>query len=489
MKKFYIAAVAYLYFPIMLFLCMWLKIWVSIPLAVITLIALVFGIKKMAEEESQTSFVKIGELLFVFCCFCLLFVFCGEGDLIYQDFDWHKHHAILRDLVNYQWPVIYDNDVLLTYYIGQYIVPALFGKIFGCSMLIAIWTLVVWNALGLTLSYIFICQYLKTSSAIKKFLVFFVMILWSGAPNLGSALYQLIGHDAGLSSFKWIDIDRVRVHFASNLNALRGAFQHVIVPWVSCSIFMNHKKSYAVYLLLGLPLFFSATFGFIYFAGILIAYSIWNLTVEKAWKTKIQEIFSKENLMMIPLLLVLLIYMSGNIFGEKPDILGIDLLNMFVRFDFYLIFVLAEFIGYSVFLFREHRKNALFYIIVLELLFIPFISLGMWNDLCSRGSIPARFILMIFCMEQIFKYKWKNWRNYIIALIFFIGVHNEVIEIQHVMYYTKQGGFGSEQILADSYYTLNGVAANMAYRVDEAYNYYTLHYSESIFYKIARNNR
>lgn len=46
-------------------------------------------------------------------------------------------------------------------------------------------------------------------------------------------MYKLLGYDvAGMFSwnFKWIDIDRIRIHFASNYNALFGAFQHVISP-------------------------------------------------------------------------------------------------------------------------------------------------------------------------------------------------------------------------------------------------------------------
>ena len=166
----------------------------------------------------------------------------------------------------------------------------------------------------------------------------------------------------------------------------------------------------------------------------------------------------------MPLTAVTLIYLGGNIFGDKPGVVGLDLLNMFYFRDFYLIFIAVEFVFYAVFLFREHRKDFLFYVILGELLLMPFIGLGMFNDLCSRGSIPARFILMVYCIEQIFKYGAKNWRNFGIGLIFLIGAWNTLDEIK----------------------TFDGYAENPTKRADEAYNYYTLHYSESLFYKIAR---
>lgn len=488
MKRLYIVAAGYLYLPLLLFVCMWLKIWVAIPVAAITLFALFCGVKRMCRENIQEVLFPWWQLCLVFVGFFLVCILCGQGDLFYQDADWRTHHAILYDLVEYPWPVVYDGDVLLTYYIGQFIVPAFLGKILWHSKVVALWALVIWNALGLTIAYLFLCQYLKTKSTVRKIVVFVVLLLWSGAPNLGTLLYQATGHDVGLCSYKWIDLNRIRVHFAPNLDALRGSFQHVIVPWICGSIFLHHKKSYGIYILLGLPLLFSSTFGFVYFAGIMIVYCVWNLTTEKAWKAGISEIFSRENLLLLPVLGVILVYLGGNVFGEKPDGLGLDLLNMFTRMDFYLIFILVEFVGYFIFLFRENRKNPLYYILLLELMLIPFISLGMFNDLCSRGSIPARFLLMVLCLEQLFRYGFKNWRNLAITLIFCIGACNEVQEVQEILRFTMENGIGSEQVLADSFGTLNGKAAEEGRRIDEAYNYYTLEYSDSWFYHIARNS-
>ena len=200
----------------------------------------------------------------------------------------------------------------------------------------------------------------------------------------------------------------------------------------------------------------------------------------------IRQVFSPENLLLLPLTAVTLIYMGGNIFGDKPGTVGLDLLNMFYFRDFYLIFIAVEFVFYAVFLFREHRKDFLFYVITGELLLMPFISLGMFNDLCSRGSIPARFILMVYCIEQIYKYGAKNWRNFGIALIFLIGAWNTLDEMHVVVFTSFQYGIGSEQNINDNVKSFDGYAGNLTKRADEAFNYYTMNYSDSLFYKIAR---
>ena len=58
----------------------------------------------------------------------------GFGGFAPQKSDWGKHNAILNDLVTRSWPVYYKNDneiSMLVYYLAQYLVPALAGKIFN----------------------------------------------------------------------------------------------------------------------------------------------------------------------------------------------------------------------------------------------------------------------------------------------------------------------------------------------------------------------
>lgn len=486
MKKLYGVAIFYLYLPIMIFILGWIDLWVSIPLTAITLVALYFCYKQIIENEQEEFSLKKEELLLFFVLFFLFFVFGGGGDLFVQDFDWNKHHAILYDLVKFDWPVVYSNDVLLTYYLGQYIVPAFLGKLFGHSNLIALWSMTVWNAIGLTIVHAMVCQYLQVKSAWKKAGVFLILIFWGGATNLGSIIYQWMGHDVTLGSHKWLDSNRILIHFAGNLDALRGAFQHVIVPWISCSIFMKNRKNYSIYVMLALPLLFSSTFGFVYYVVIMLACFVWDLLVEKNKKKIWQLTFSLTNIALVPASCVILIYLSGNFMGEKPYYMGWDLLNMFCRLDFYLIFIAVEFVGYMVFLYKEKKNDVLFYIILCELLFIPFVSLGLYNDLCSRGGIPARFILMVWCIEQFYKYGLKNWRNFGIAVIFMFSAVNALDEAVETVQYTVENGIGDEHNLQLEWDSFDGWAGNPAVRVDNAYNYYTMNYSQHIFYKIAK---
>ena len=161
----------------------------------------------------------------------------------------------------------------------------------------------------------------------KRIGVFAIIFFWGGATSFGSKVYQKMGHEVTLMSFKWIDFGRVLVQFASNFDALRGAFQHVIVPWICCGIFMQNVRKIEVYVLLALPLFFSSTFGFVYFAVILISCAVVEFCREKDVSV-FKRLFSKSNLLLLPVTAVFVIYYIGNIFGEKPDMVGFEIINM-----------------------------------------------------------------------------------------------------------------------------------------------------------------
>ncbi len=482
----YISLVAYLFIPLFIFLLGWTNPLISIPIIAVTSLGIFFSIREIFGENKGIVCCNLTDLLIFFIGFFLFFVVAGHSDLFAQDYDWHKHHAIFNDLQNYQWPVVYENNTMLTYYLGQYITPSFIGKVFHSSTVMK-WMIPVWNAIGLTIVHTVICFLLKIDTFSKKFLTFFLILLWGGLTNIGSAIYSSIhldSFDIIAGDFKWIDLENFKIHFASNYDALHDAFQHVITPWLAVCFFMGNKNHYESYVMLSVPLMFSATFGFIYFAPILLVFALWNLRKSKFSKW-IKSILSPGNLLMLPVAFVFLTYFYDYLLEEKPNNVSFGITDFSPNFDFYLIFIVVEFLAYSLLLFKKNIRNPLFYIINIELLIIPFFSLGMFNDLCSRGSIPARFILMILCLEFLFTESRKKWcfRGLVILLslsIIFTGG-----QFCYHMYKTYKN-WNDKEFLSDDFKTLEGLAGNPAIREDEAYNYYTFDYTNSLFYKIAK---
>ena len=423
-------------------------------------------------------------LLYFIIAVCF-FLFCGHGDLMPQDGDWSKHHAILYDLMNYDWPVIYDENAMLTYYIGQYIVPASIGKLLFHSKCVVNISALLWNSFGLTLVLCFLDRFFKLEKFYQKIILVFFVLLWGGAINLGAQFYN---SGTTYGSFKWLDMGYIRVHFASNFDALRGAFQHVIVPWISCCILLINKDKIENYIILALPLLFSSTFGFLYYVMILFSLVVYKFLTDKDKWSLLRQMFSKQNLLLLPTTAILLIYFSGNFLSEKPDQFGFGLLNFFVSvksIKFLLIFIIFEFGLYAVLVYKDMKGNSLFYIVVFELLIIPFITMGEWNDLCSRGGIPARFILMVMCIAVLKTKPKVSLAKIGIVFLLTCSALNVLVQSRSILSDAKDGWI-EKSYIRNSYESYNGYAGNPNVRIDDAYNYYTLDYDESLFKKIAK---
>ncbi len=93
---------------------------------------------------------------------------------------------------------------------------------------------------------------------------------------------------------------------------------------------------------------------------------------------------------------------------------------------------------------------------------------------------------MVWCMEQIYKFQWKNWRNFGVMLIFIFGAVNALDEAVGTVHGTLENGIGNERNVKLDWDFFDGWAGNPTVRMDNAYNYFTMDYSQSIFYKIAR---
>ena len=494
MKKIYKMMIVYIYLPILIFILGWINILIAIPLVAVMFISLLFAIKsfedkKLGDKEYKPTYITkyeyITEALIALCIFSAFFTFCGHNDLFPQDFDWHKHHAIFYDLMDKKWPVVYNqNNSLLTYYLGGYIIPSFIAKIFFGSRLVLKIAITLWNSVGMTLVYFFICEFIGIKRK-QRMLILLFMLTFSGVTNLGSFIYVHID-GSRMVAFKWIDIYKIKVHFASNFDALRGAFQHVIAPWISCCLFLGNRRKYNIYVIIAIPLLFWATFGFFYLAIILLVYFIVDLIKSKKKLDVIKNAFSKENLLMLPIFAVIFVYLSGNIFAEKPINMGFKIYNPLDNVLFFSIFMLSEFVLYFIFLFKKNKNDHLYWICFSELFFVSIFSIGLYNDFCSRGSIPARFILMFFIIEQIYSWKIINWRNIATMILFGISLFNTIREFKYICNISKEN-YQNQTYICDNYKSFEGYAGNPNVREDEAYNYFTMNYEDSLFYKISRH--
>lgn len=147
-----VASMGYMYISVIIFLLGWVKPIFSIPTTIILLIAIYKYIKEKSEKlkEIKPIYVSVKMLLLVLvivCIFGWLFGWTGRSK---QTADWEKHNGVLADLTKKEWPVYYENNgrkSMLTYYLGQYMVPTVVGKLFS-SVKIAQYFNGIWAMIG-----------------------------------------------------------------------------------------------------------------------------------------------------------------------------------------------------------------------------------------------------------------------------------------------------------------------------------------------------
>ena len=74
-------------------------------------------------------------------------------------------------------------------------------------------------------------------------------------------------------------------------------------------------------------------------------------------------------------------------------------------FWIYIKFILLEFGIYAILVVRKYKKNPLFYVTIVSLMIFPFFKMGYSTDFTMRASIPAIFMMYIFCIKFLMEEK------------------------------------------------------------------------------------
>ncbi|MCR5798785.1 MAG: FAD:protein FMN transferase [Lachnospiraceae bacterium] len=500
----------YIYLPVCIFMIGHTKIAVWI----ITLSFCAFFMKKMYEdytgELENTEPVKIGPWMMALSALILI-VICiliGFGGIFQQAGDWHKHNAVLRDLVNRSWPVYYERyeKSMLTYYLGQYMLPALIGKaVRGLVMArnggmetdigfkVASAVMAVWGVTGLYLVYLNLVRITKSDNVKKQFRTLFIMLLFCGALPLA----QLVCNDLysvdmfSLGAHHWLLVEDFMLQYRSNIVMIRWVYPQVIVIWLIVMLFMEHKKHTEHYVLLFAPALLYGTFSIVCFACLGIAVAVQSFIKAEDKKKSLFKIFSLSNICtMATLGTVLITYFLGYMQVEKPrymkfHVQDMDLGTVWIIF----IFDFMMFGIYAICTFKEHKKDIIYYTTVAVLTVIPVFRMGLCNDWVMGTSIPGLFVIMIFVIELFNTYDRRVKsedvdrklvvRATVTAVVLVIGMWYPLMEIKDNIKVYK-----TESHLQDVYGSLEFYSNRDAeLSEDMLYNYYTYEPEDKFFYK------
>lgn len=482
---FFVCAMSYIYIAIFIFLIGWLKPAISIPISIIILLALYEYYKKYKKNLEKVTPIYMNIKIFIGLCISL-FVLCwvlGLTGFAIQAEDFFKHNGILQDLTNKSWPVYYINQEetsMLTYYIGQYIVPAFFGKILSAPNL----TLIlngIWGMLGLFLAVLGVFKVTKADTTDKQIKAFGILLFFSTCLVISQVAGRIIIRNQGVADLNnwFIYNDEYKLQFSNNITLLRWVLPQCIVPWIVFTILYDNRFDIEHYVILCLPILFYSSFSFIGIVIFLFVLAIIYIVKSRNIKDIIKKVFSISNILLaLTLGIVLIVYFLGNLLEPKPEEIGMSLViysgrNILV----YACFIISV-LPYTLVLFNRNKKNYFYWIATALLYLIPFVKMGLNNDWCMRVSIIPLFVYNILAIDMCFNEKNKILK-YLLIVTLIIGSISAMTELDTAIKNIRSG------FAAGKYRYSLSQNANRTLDIpnDEKYNYYTYDLDNRIFYK------
>lgn len=447
--------------PSLVFVLGFIRWYIAFPVAILLIAAYFFAVRKdkdAIEFEEQTLNITGKQLLIIIGIVTAWCFLSGIGNLYYQSEDWSARNAIYRDLIRFDWPVIYpEKNAALVYYIGFWLPPALIGKLFyGISAdLDVAWiagnlALLVWSIVCIVVVMLMTMMYLKVVTKKHFWIALAIFIGFSGMDIVGTVIRGYVYSVPIPNHIEWWTI----YQYSSMVTCLGWVFNQAIICWLATVCFISEKKlsSYAFILLGAIGSAPMPAVGLCIYMAVNALVKLYSAFKEKRMKPFWKEVFTFQNIVpVVTLLPIYFFYYKTNIavnMGQAGvrmprDLYAIvltaclagvfaaiglvmlllkkkwwsfklfflagisavlcigSLINVQIRLN-YLAFIMLESVLFLFVLWDDHKKDPVFYASWLLTLAAPLITIGTAVDFCMRASIPLVFILMVMSAKYIF---------------------------------------------------------------------------------------
>lgn len=423
--------------PIIVFFAFWINLLVAVLSSVMLIIASVFALR--IKDNNCIITIKVSNLILVFF---VAFIWCwlgGIGGLFYQYYDHDWRNAIFHDLINKSWPLVYNTtQKYLCYYITSWLIPSLFGKfsiLLGASQEAAWYfaniVLLIYCAFVVTLVFLCIFKHLNVIDIKQIGLVSLIFIFFSGMDFLGIIL-------SGYDPFKIMVYEGWTgglFEYQSMFTGLSWSYNQHEFAWLITAIMLLDKNNKRL-AFWGMLLFAYAPFPLVSTVIFAIIMFLQNLYKNKNnIKNQILNVFSFENILSILSVgLVFSFYYSSNISLIKTNYSSPYMVNDKHTLKLYLIFLAVEVLPFIIIVFKENRKNILYFISSLILIAFPLFRIGKSMDFGMKATIPALFYIFILIADKVLKINTKQIKAnkitvFLIAGVLFVGALTPINEI------------------------------------------------------------
>lgn len=508
-RTFWALSLGFLVLPVIIFFTGYLRPLAGIPIALLFAFAYAMSIRDCTSDQKKVQLSKdstaikipLGYLIGFAVTAVLLSLVSGIGEFIFTLNDHPYRRAIMNDLVNYKWPVIYDystqtNPEVISligrtsgtyafmYYFTYWLPAALAGKIAGSFA--ANLTLMLWSALGIFLTFVGVSKIIGRAS----FTVPFAYICFAGLDVIPNVFHNFMDWDAWNGMEVWAP----QLAYMSNFAELTSVFHQCIPCWLIMTLVLMSYNTRSLGLAGGIMLTYSPWGVIGLFPLVLVR--IFSKPMREGGTGKVlKNLFSFTNI--IPCVLLVAVYgpfylgnhsstMIKGFFWEFMD-------NPALAPVVYVVFILIEVVPIALILWKTEKKNIMFIAAIAELLIIPVYKVSEVNDFCMRSSMAARFVLCVLLARYlkdlydadkiIVQKKLKRKKKDVIKLAFAMLTVILMIYPSFVMAYYV---LGSEFTGADHNAEEIGSFGNIRqseHTWNVTHNYISSNYEETFFFK------
>ncbi|MDE7179350.1 MAG: hypothetical protein K2O59_16230 [Lachnospiraceae bacterium] len=485
-------AMLYLIIPICIFFIGWTKLYIGLPLAIFLFFALFrFYVSTYKESVDQIS-VPGMHLIFIALFFALWVWSTGIGNFFVSAYDHPWRTAMFRDLINYDWPVIYpETGNAFVYYLCYWMVPALFGKLFGWVAGNAV--LLLWTYIGVLIVFFILLHICSASNSKTMWTVALMLFSWSGLNIIASIVAQILNlnlYEFELGNFiSWCDKMyngySFNFYYRTNQDALMEIYNQATPLWIATLIALDNRKRIGNYAFIGMCLIPFAPIPFMGLFILFITFFIHEIIDKREFKRVFKSAFSMQNIIAIlaiaPIFLLFYTCNSTTQGGEGGGLMLLPL-ELFDRQRIFMLvaFWLFQFGIVAALIYSEYRKKYLYYVVVIWLMLCPLIEFGKrgGRDFCMNASLPALFLLMSMTIKYINKNivgKILTTRNAILICVLLLSSMSAIggvaLELDQI------GNIGKFPIVDDRVYTLSDKEA------DKYENFLVSEWGQSVFYQ------
>lgn len=451
-RKIKAIALAVLILPTVFFFLGWIRPLISIPLTVLLLAALVFAVIK--DDGKRKVKIGINEILLIVLAVAAWCILTGIGGFTASKIDMYWRNPVYADLIFKDWPVRYEGTLSgygLSYYIGYWLVPGGFAKIFVFLGEEAAWNigrvaLVLWTTVLLTLCALLLKSYTGAKGIKSTAVMLALFIFFSDMDLISMCIQTALNNlpEVFFDEFRQFECTTCCWQFSSMSTQLGWVVNQSVPAWLATLLFIN-EKSAKCYALIGLAILITSPMPLVGLAVFMFAFAardIYTGVKEGRIKEVIFSIVTPANILAsISIFPPVAMFITSNK-GSQLTTLGLSYAA--VHWKSYLAFLLGCHIITVLLIIKKKR---LFECILLigSFLIIPLIFMGQSafditnypldrasnSDFCMRVSIPAIVILLAMVGKYIFnEFKMREGiRSRLLILVLALSLMSPVVEI------------------------------------------------------------